>query len=315
MIVTMEVLHIEYPPVQLATQRKFAVAIGDFDGVHFGHQDVIQQARSIAHAHDLYSAVMTFNPHPREVLGMKGYSRYLAPLNKKIDLIRSLGIDYTFVVKFDEAFSRISPQQFVDGMLKPLDVAKVIVGFDFTFGHKASGTVETLKQLCADSIGVYVVKPYNMHGEKVSSTLIREQLHFGNLEKVKQYTGRDYFITGTIVKGDGRGRTIGFPTANIRMSEPFVLPMNGVYAVRCQCKGEVYQGVMNIGVRPTFYEDAAGEPNLEVHLLDFDGDLYGEKVRIEFLKQIRRERKFPSAEALVRQIEKDIAEAKKILTE
>ena len=309
----MEVLHIEYPPApsSLLTGRHFAVAIGDFDGVHLGHQDVIRKAKQIAENQSLITAVMTFNPHPREVLGNARYSRYLAPLNKKLDLFKEMGVEYTFVVQFDESFSRLSARQFVDEMLRPLHVSAVVVGFDFTFGHKAQGTVDTLKQLCAGLIDVHVVEPYVVDGEKVSSTRIREHLHRGNLAKVKQYTGRDYFVTGTVVQGDGRGRTIGFPTANIRLDEPFVLPMNGVYAVRCLFKDRREFGVMNIGVRPTFYDDLT-EPTLEVHLLDFAGDLYGENVRIEFLEFIRPERKFPDKEALVSQIEKDIEEARKI---
>lgn len=288
------------------------LAIGDFDGVHLGHQDVIKQAQWIAKEQDCNMALMTFNPHPREVLGQTKYSRYLAPLDKKLDLFYHLGVDTVYIVKFDQQIAKVSPEDFVLHMLSKLHLHTIVVGFDFTFGYKGQGTVDTLRELCKGSIEVKVVKPYHLQGEKVSSTLIREHLHLGQLDQVKQYTDRYYFITGTVVHGAGRGRTIGFPTANILMNEPYVLPCNGVFAVNVIVDEKSLRGVMNIGVRPTFYDEMHAEPSLEVHLIDFDGNLYGKDLKVEFIQMLRAEEKFDSVDELIDQIHKDVEKAKKV---
>src|SRR5690625_2965156 len=211
----MKVIHVAYPlelPLVDYDVSSIIIAIGDFDGVHLGHQDVIGQAVRIGQQRGLPVAVMTFHPHPREVLGKLTYSRYLSPLPEKLALIEDLGVDYTFVVQFDDAFSKVSPIDFVQNVLMKLDVHTVVVGFDFTFGNQAEGTVETLKELSDDQMDVTVVKPYQLQGEKISSTLIRELLHLGRLPHYSLYTGRHYRITGRVIHGDGRGQTIGFPT-------------------------------------------------------------------------------------------------------
>lgn len=291
-------------------KNKTVVAIGDFDGVHFGHQQVISRAVQIAAEHQLESAVMTFKPHPREVLGQSKYSRYLAPFHKKIQLIEQLGVDHTWIVHFDKQFARVEAKDFVHQMLVPLNIHTVVVGFDFTFGHRGQGTADTLKKLCKDKIQVEVISPYNIDGEKVSSTLIREQLHIGRVDRIKTLTGRNYSITGTVIKGEQRGSKIGFPTANIELDAPYVIPSNGVYAVLLKWKGKTYQGVMNIGVKPTFHNQPNAFPTIEVHLLDFKQNLYGQSVEIEFVRFLRKEKKFLSINELVCQIENDIEIAK-----
>lgn len=299
-----ELPNIEHPMI---------AAIGEFDGVHLGHKQVIRRAFEIAAEHGVKSSVMTFDPHPREVLGHQTYSRCLAPINKKLELLEQLGVDYTWVIQFTQQFAKVSPEEFVYEMLVPLHIHTVVVGFDFTFGHRGRGTAQTLKELCGDKIQVEIVPPFNIEGKKVSSTFIRDQLQLGNIRQANQYIGRNYSILGKVVEGEKRGRTIGFPTANLALEEKYVIPGNGVYAVKFLWRGETYNGVMNIGTKPTFHNDSEAEPTLEVHILDFNQSIYGEEVEVEFVEFLRKEQKFNSLEELVQQISADAKKAQSIL--
>ncbi len=291
-------------------EAKYAAAIGDFDGVHLGHRQVIGRAVQLADQKGLKSAVMTFCPHPREVLGHKQYSRSLAPFSKKSQLLKQLGVDDIWAVRFDEEFSKVEPEQFFENMLALLNIDTIVVGFDFTFGHRGRGTPDLLKELGKGNINVEVVPPYKIDGEKVSSTCIRELLLEGEVELANKYLGRRYAVSGTVVEGEKRGRTIGFPTANIALDDSYVIPAKGVYAVNVACQGQKHHGVMNIGVKPTFHGDLDVEPTLEVHILDFDRSIYGEAVEVEFVKFIRKEQKFGSVEALIKQIAQDAETAR-----
>jgi riboflavin kinase/FMN adenylyltransferase len=310
----MEIIRLSYPlqnTTSYISHSKQVMAIGDFDGVHLGHREVIGTAVKLAKQQHMPAAIMTFDPHPREVLGISKYARYLAPYEQKMKLIQELGVDFTYIIKFDKTFAGISPLDFISTVLLPLRVQTVVVGFDFTFGHKGHGTSKTLKELCEDKIAVHVVEPYHIDGNKVSSTLIREQLQLSHLQNARKLLGRCYEITGHVVEGEKRGRLLGFPTANIRMDAPYVMPGNGVYAVKVQVNGNVYSGLANIGVKPTFAGNYT-EPVIEVHLLDFTGSIYGERMNVEFIDFIRPEVKFGSAEELVRQIHHDIESAKRV---
>jgi riboflavin kinase/FMN adenylyltransferase len=285
------------------------LAIGDFDGVHLGHGEVIRRAVVTARKLQLPCAVMTFDPHPREVLGSAKYALSLTPLERKLERFAELGVDIAYVVSFDETLMRVSPEQFINRMLLPLGVNTVIVGFDFTFGHRGAGTPDLLAQLSNGSFAVEVVRPFLIDGCKVSSTAVRDALERGDVTEAAKLLGRPYTIRGEVVHGDARGRTIGFPTANVQPDGPYVLPANGVYAVRAAVDGAVYNGVMNVGVKPTFAGGAA-KPTLEVHLFDFDRDIYGRTVDISLIRHLRSERKFASVQELVEQIGRDAAEAK-----
>lgn len=313
----MKMIHLYYPvqwPIAHVTiDTKQVLAIGDFDGVHRGHRHVIMKAVEAARQHHLPASIMTFNPHPREVLGQTKYSRYLAPIHDKMQLFSSLGVDYTYIVTFDQAFSKISPEKFVKHMILPLQPHTVVVGFDFTYGYRGVGTANTLRQSAGGKFEVIVADPFHMDGEKVSSTRIREQLQIGRLDRIHDYLGRYYSITGMVVRGDGRGRTIGFPTANIEISAPYVIPRNGVYAVKISIDDQSYLGVMNIGTRPTFVHEE-GEPSLEVHVLDFNGDLYGKMMKVEFVTFLRKEERFDNVDLLIQQINKDVNEARHLLS-
>jgi riboflavin kinase/FMN adenylyltransferase len=311
----MHIIPISYP-IDLDAANLFVgeqvVAIGDFDGVHLGHQEVIGRALRTAKKRGLPTAIMTFHPHPRAVMGQCKYIDLLTPMRKKMEMFASLGVNHTYIVTFDASLMRLSPEQFVDQVLDRLGVDSVICGFDFTFGYQGKGTPDSLCELSHGKFSVEVVRPFHMDGEKVSSTLIRESLQQGDIDTVTRLLGRPYSISGIVVDGEKRGRTIGFPTANIQLDETYVIPTNGVYAIKASIKGETYRGVMNIGVKPTF---STGElkPSFEAHLFDFSEQIYGEHMSVELIAFLRPERKFSSIEELVAQIKLDAETAKKKL--
>lgn len=312
----MQVFHLSYPlQKSLPPVEKHAMAIGDFDGVHLGHQSVISKAKQVAAAHGIATSIMTFHPHPREVLGISKYSKILAPLEDKLNHFQELEVDYVFVVHFDLLFAQLSPEQFIDQYVIHLKAASVIIGFDFTFGQKGMGTVDTLRSIGDQKeFSVHVVPPFQLDGEKVSSTYIREQLLLGRVDEANAFLGRNYSFRGTVVHGEARGRTIGFPTANVNLSAPYVLPKKGVYAVWVQLPqaSEKWAGVMNIGVKPTF-DRKQMLPSIEVHIMDWDQDLYNQMLRIELSEYIREEQRFSSIEQLAAQIKQDVNKARQIL--
>jgi riboflavin kinase/FMN adenylyltransferase len=305
----LEVLRLHYPLPSDFTGNECVLAMGYFDGVHLGHRRVIQKAIDKAHELGIQSAVMTFDPHPREILGKSGYTRYLTPLDEKLSQFEKMGVDLAYIVHFDISFSSIYPEDFIDEFLVRLQPRHVVVGFDYTFGHKGLGTAITLQQFANGRYGVEVVSPINRFGEKVSSTLIREYLYNGQIHEANHFLGRPYRLKGTVVHGEKRGRTIGFPTANIGLTQPFIIPKNGVYGVKVYWKQEVYEGVINIGIKPTF-ENQRKEKSLEVHLFHFSGDLYDEELEVEFLFFIRDEQKFAGVEKLIEQIHEDVEVAR-----
>jgi riboflavin kinase/FMN adenylyltransferase len=298
-------------PVPGMPERGQVLAIGDFDGLHLGHREVVRRAVETARKLRLPAAVMTFHPHPREVLGQQKYVEHLTPLQDKLKLLEDAGIDVAYIVRFDVPFSHISPSQFVEEVLVPMELSTVVIGFDYRFGHKGGGDADSLCELAAGRFAVEVVRPYRMDGEKVSSTLIRDSLMQGDVSRVSRLLGRDYALSGEVVHGAARGRLIGFPTANIEPDAPYVVPANGVYAVRLEWGGRRYAGVMNIGTKPTFEGDKA-KRTLEAHLFDFDSDIYGETVKVEFVAYIRPEQKFASVDDLIAQIRRDAVTAREL---
>lgn len=311
----MDIRRIQYPFTEWDSvpPEGQVIAIGDFDGVHLGHREVISRAIERARLLGVPAAIMTFDPHPREVLGKAQYSKILTPIAEKMRLFAELGVDQVYIVHFTPELARVSPEDYYKNMLYPLKPRAIVVGFDFTFGHRGQGTAETLAKLAKAGESIEVIAPHNMDGEKISSTLIREQLHLGRLERVKPLLGRHYRIQGKVVKGEGRGRKIGYPTANLEPLDRYVIPRQGVYAVRVYLDGETLKGVMNIGIKPTFHEDEEQPPTLEVHILDRNEDLYGRTLEIEFAAYLRPEMKFSSVEMLIEQIAKDAQRAKQIL--
>lgn len=309
----MEVVNIRYPLHidKPETVRPSVVAIGYFDGVHLGHQGVLKQARDLAVRLNQVPGVMTFHPHPREVLGFDGYREYLTPLPEKLRQMEHAGMELAYVVHFDRDLAAVSPRGFVEKVLLPLEIKGAVIGFNYTFGHKASGKAEDLQRLSEGRFAVDIVKPVDFLGEKVSSTLLREQLHKGDVQAAAQFLGRPYRIHGTVEHGAGRGKTLGFPTANIRLADPYVVPRTGVYAVLVERQGRTYYGAMNIGYNPTFEADRK-TVSVEVHLLDFSADLYGDTLYISFLRYLRPEQKFSSVDELVAQMHEDVRKTREL---
>jgi riboflavin kinase/FMN adenylyltransferase len=308
----MNVIKLKYPFDNLKEMDPSVLAIGYFDGIHIGHQEVIHTAKKIAEQKGLACGVMTFDPHPRDVLGTAKVHSFLTPLDEKLKQFERLKLDYVILIEFDIHFSKVSPEGFVEKVLLPLRFNTIVVGFDFTFGHLGKGTSDSLKTMGMNQFNVKVVPPIKRFGDKVSSTLIRERLHEGQVHEVKDVLGRLYTIRGTVVHGEGRGKTIGFPTANIRLDSPFMLPRQGVYVVEIIGNETRCFGVMNIGLKPTFHEDQK-VPTIEIHLLDFEGDLYGQSLNIEFLTYLRKEKKFETVQSLIDQIHRDVQEAREYI--
>lgn len=294
------------------TDQQYAMAIGFFDGLHKGHQAVIQTAIDEAKALGIQSAVMTFNPHPSHVLGGgKNKVGYITPYKEKVEVLTSLGVDTLFIVKFDEVLSSLTPEEFVDRFIRGLHVKHVVAGFDFTFGKKGAGTMEEMKALENGDYKTTVVNKVADDADKISSTRIRTLLAKGKVEEAASLLGRNFKLSGVVVHGAKDGRKLGFPTANVMPPEHTILPLNGVYAVKFTANGKMYDGVCSIGVKPTFQDD---HPVLvEVFVLDFDGDLYDQIVEVEWLHFIREEQKFDSVEALIEQMHRDTKEARVLL--
>ncbi|MFB1081065.1 bifunctional riboflavin kinase/FAD synthetase [Jeotgalibacillus sp. JSM ZJ347] len=299
------------------TQKDFpplSIALGFFDGVHLGHQKVIQGALDYAKEHDVKSAVMTFDPHPSVVLSSKKSSvKYLSSLEQKAQKIEMLGVDYLLVVRFTSAFASLEPQEFVDQYLIGLNAVHITAGFDYSYGKFGRGKMETLPFHARGKFTSTTIEKQTDDHEKISSTRIRELLSNGNPEKAAQLLGSYYETEGLIVHGEKRGRKIGFPTANIETLNGLLIPAPGVYAVRMNVNNSWHDGVCNVGYKPTFNNPDQAELSVEVHLFEFNESIYGEKVQVQWVERIRSEQKFNGVEELIAQIEKDKNKAVEIL--
>ena len=307
----MKTIHITHPHHLIKEeQAKSVMALGYFDGVHLGHQKVIGTAKQIAEEKGLTLAVMTFHPHPSHVLGRdKEPKDLITPLEDKINQIEQLGTEVLYVVKFNEVFASLSPKQFIDQYIIGLNVQHAVAGFDFTYGKYGKGTMETMPDDLDGKAGCTMVEKLTEQDKKISSSYIRTALQNGDVELANVLLGQPYFIKGIVIHGDKRGRTIGFPTANVGLNNSYIVPPTGVYAVKAEVNGEVYNGVCNFGYKPTFYEKRPEQPSIEVNLFDFDQEVYGAAIKIEWYKRIRSERKFNGIKELTEQIEKDKQEA------
>ncbi len=307
----LEIIHLQHPHHLVREQLPpLSMALGYFDGMHLGHQKVIMTAKRIADELGVKSAVMTFDPHPSVVLGKKAaHVDMITPLEEKARLLKERGIDFLYVVRFDRDFSNLNPEEFVEQYIVNLNVKHVVAGFDFSYGKFGSGTMETMKEHAKDKCEYTVVEKLEDEGEKVSSTLIRKFLQEGRVENIQKLLGRCYTITGRVVHGEKRGREIGFPTANVGEVDGYIIPRTGVYAVELGINGQFYEGVCNIGYKPTFHDKKPEKPTIEVHIFDFKNMIYNEKVVVKWHKLIRKERKFSGIEALVAQINQDKREA------
>jgi len=292
--------------------RKICLAIGFFDGVHLGHQQIIRQTIVDARQHNSTTVVLTFDRHPNSVVAPGRVPPLIYSLPQKLRAIESLGADAVLLIQFDKKFSGQSGDEFIRGLARDFgQIHSICVGADFVFGHKRSGDVALLKKLGGE-IGflVHGLAAVSLDGEIFSSTRIREMIRAGNLDAASQMLGRSYAISGKIVEGDKVGHTLGFPTANLDTVN-LILPPNGVYAGRTIVKKQFYRVALNIGFRPTV---AADKPQLcvEAYLLDFSGELYGKELEIEIGEKLRGERKFNSTNELREQISRDVFAVRKL---
>ncbi|HVU27685.1 MAG TPA: bifunctional riboflavin kinase/FAD synthetase [Verrucomicrobiae bacterium] len=291
--------------------RKVCLAIGFFDGVHLGHQQIIRQTIADARQHDAISVALTFDKHPNAIVAPDKTPPLIYSLPQKLRAIESLGVENILLIAFDKKFSEQSGEEFVRNLARDFGkIHSICVGADFVFGHKRSGNVELLKTLGAElDFQVHGLAAVSLDGEIVSSTRIRETIRAGKIDAASQMLGRPTAISGQVVNGDRLGQKLGFPTANLDATN-LVLPPNGVYSGGANVDGKFYRVALNIGVRPTIATDKL-ELRVEAHLLDFHGELYGRELEIEIGKKLRDEKKFASQEELKQQITRDVAEVKK----
>ncbi len=291
--------------------RPSVAALGAFDGIHLAHAKILDTAVERARALGVASVACTFDPHPSAVLKPALAHAPIATLEENLARIGERGLDATLVIPFTPEFSRIEAEAFTDEILvKTLGVREVVVGFNHTFGRGARGTAALLRELgAARGFVTQVLPPLQVNGLTVSSSAIREALGEGDVELAGALLGRPYSVTGRVQRGAGRGRTLGFPTANLRPDRPLALAA-GVYAAHARWDGERADAVVNIGYRPTFEESQYW---IEAYLFDFSGDLYDRPLSLDFLRRIRPEMKFPGVEALKTQVQADMTEARRLL--
>ncbi|MDX1952538.1 MAG: bifunctional riboflavin kinase/FAD synthetase [Verrucomicrobiota bacterium] len=293
--------------------RRVAIAIGVFDGVHLGHQQVLRQALADARQQGGYAVAVTFDRHPSSIVAPERAPLLIYSQEQKLEKIGAMGMDATWVVEFTAEFGRINGESFVRGLKREFPgLCSVCVGHNFTFGHQRSGNVELLRRLGGETgFNTHGLASVSLDGEVVSSTRIREQIREGDLDGASQMLGRPYSIKARVITGDKLGRQIGFPTANLDV-RGLVTPPHGVYAAHVLHGGKSWNAAINIGVRPTI-AGRGGELRLEAHLLDANLDLYGELLEVLFVAQLREERKFSNVELLKAQIASDVAAARRLL--
>ena len=289
------------------------ITVGTFDGVHRGHQQVLDVLRRTALARSEQSVVVTFDPHPLRIVRPESAPPLLTTAAEKIEILAQSGIERVALLRFTAALAAYPPRQFVDEILiDRLGMKHLVIGYDHGFGRGRSGDVDTLRAIGQEiGFGVDVVDPVTTDAGAVSSSLVRELVQAGNVAAAADALGRPYSITGTVVRGEGQGRKLGFPTANIDVPNPEkLIPHEGIYAVRAALRDRFVDGVLHLGPRPTF---AGLPPSIEVHLFDFDEDVYGRRVRVDFIERIRDIAHFQSVDALVKAMEADCAEAVRLL--
>ena len=289
-----------------------AVTVGFFDGVHVGHRALLEETVAAAHAHGWASVAVTFDRHPREVLTPGREPRLLTTTGRKASLIADTGIDHLLVMEFTEEFAGMTAEDFVNSVLMDgLDARHIVVGSNFTFGHRALGTVETLRDI-GEGLRVEALGLVELDGRPVSSSSVRAALSEGDLVWPELALGRRYSVDGDVVSGHGRGHGLGYPTANLETSPRLLLPGQGIYAGRARVEGEWHIAAIDVGTNPTFGVDPL---HVESFLLDFDGDIWGKPMSVEFWARLRDEERFDSTEALVEQMDRDVALTRDLVRE
>ncbi len=293
--------------------QKLCLTIGNFDGIHKGHREIIKNLIQQTKTYNLKSAILSFTPHPK-IYFKKQKNFMINSQSKKKEILKDLGLDYLIDLHFNNKFTQLSHNEFEEKILfEKLNTKRILIGKDFRYGNQRKGKIETLKIFCdknkieLDEIGL-ILNDFNSN--KISSSEIRKNLRAGKIELVNNDLKRNFSVAGKVIKGDQRGRTIGIPTANLEYPLNTIIIPYGVYAVETIIEGHTYFGIVNFGIRPTFNKD---KPIVEAYLFDFDNDIYDKDIEILFHKQIRQEKKFNDIKELINQINIDITEAKEIL--
>ncbi len=304
-------------PGEAGFEKKTVATVGTFDGVHRAHRQILERVVSRAREIGGRSLVVTFEPHPRTVVGPDPAAvRILTTLAERTAELEALGVDVLLVLQFDRTFSRQSPREFyVKYLVEGTGVSAVFEGFDHHWGRDRAGNVQKLRAL-GEEFGFEVVAldPVSLDGRVVNSSTVRSDLMAGEVDAAARLLGRPYTLAGRVIRGDQRGRRLGYPTANLELEDPRkLLPRDGIYVVRAEVRNRSYGGMMSIGVRPTFHSN--GTRTVEVHILDFRDDIYGEVIRVAFLRRLRDELRFGSAEELIRRMQDDEKESRARLRE
>ena len=292
--------------------KNTVLTIGVFDGVHRGHQHLLKQVVDVASRGGMLSGVLTFVNHPRSVLVPDTCISYITSVEDRLSLLKDAGVDMVIPLHFDMELSRLRAHEFTGLLQERLKMSGLVMGYNFAMGFKREGTPETLASIGSDQgFSVTVVDAVSVEGGRVSSTVIRDSVSAGDVAGASSLLGRPFSLCGKVVAGEGRGRSVlGFPTANIDLPEDRLVPGNGIYAAWASVENRKYMAATNVGIKPTFGEN---ERNIESFLLDFDGDLYGKEITLEFVERLRDELRFDSAEALIAQMHVDVEQARETL--
>jgi riboflavin kinase/FMN adenylyltransferase len=300
----------------IAYEKNSVLTVGSFDGMHLAHQEIIKEVVQRAERRKGRSVLVTFEPHPREIVGNQKGVPILTTLAEKQEVAKALGLDVFYVIAFDYEFSRLTAREFYTKYLvNGIGLSEIVEGYDHHFGRDREGSIQEMLSLGKEfSYSSVAVKQFLINDQVVNSTVIRALLMDGNIERARDLLGRAYTLDGTVVEGDKRGRILGFPTANIQpLSAKKLIPKNGIYFVGVRIDGEWHSGIASIGVRPTFGSN--GKRILEVYVLNFERDIYGAELRIAYFKRLRDEIKFDNVDQLVRQMKLDKEESVRLQTE
>jgi len=284
-----------------------ALTVGSFDGVHLGHVDVIKRAVAAAKAEDAHAALITFEPHPRCVLDPANCPQSITTLQEKLALVERLGIEHAIVLRFDRALAALSPQEFVDRLAAAMQLRRWVVGFDFAFGRERRGNPDWLR---AGGHAVEVVPPFTIDGSELHSSDVRRLVTMGEIEEANRLLGREYSMAGPVEAGDKVGRSLGFPTANIGIEPNKLVPALGAYAGKARAPEGEFIAALSVGYRPTF---GGTQLRVEAFLLDFEGDLYQQRLELRFIRYLHADITFPNTDELVRQLRRDVDETRRIV--
>lgn len=296
---------------EIKLSKSTIATIGTFDGIHIGHQKILNSLARFAKENSLKSVVITFDPHPRKVINKKNSIELINTIEEKKEKIKTLGIDYLIVQKFDEKFSETEANKFVEILKNNINIEKLIVGYDHRFGKNRNADINDLKKYGKElNFEVIEIDALEIEEVNISSTKIRSAIKDGNIRQANSYLGYNFFLGGEVVKGHSRGKELGFPTANLKIDEDKIIPKNGVYLVKSKIDHQDIYGMMNIGYNPTFNNKSK---KIETHFFNLNKNLYGKIIKIELLEYIREEKRFETVDDLIQRLKLDREKCLKLI--